>query len=287
VHITRRDFLRAAAATGLGTLVATGAAATGVSAPLIGARVKDIPWSRAATEIGPIQVTRLFYTVLPALFTRGGIPEGVRLIVSYKQPSAHTASYVESIPPGSDVQMAFHHEPEGPTDYPGAPAVAGPRFVAAFQTEQAAIAAANPTVPVAFIGGGYQYTGGKSSSRGIGGHFIPPTAHYFYLDTYQPTTIVPAAESPSIVNFLAELRAKGARFNGFAEYGRGQSTATMPIPESTVQARIQVFGLDDAWLRSLPDVRIWCYWYTIGSSGDQWRMADTASQAAWARIAAR
>ena len=97
--------------------------------------------------------------------------------------------------------------------------------------------------------------GRTSSSQGIGGHFIPPSADYFYMDSYQTSEIVPASQSPSVRHFISELDAKGRRFNGFGEYGRG--------------------------------VRIWSYWYTTDNSGGQWRMTDAASQDAWARVAAQ
>jgi hypothetical protein len=96
--------------------------------------------------------------------------------------------------------------------------------------------------------------GRTSSSQGIGGHFIPPSADYFYMDSYQTSEIVPASQSPSVRHFISELDAKGKRFNGFAstggEFGSGR-TGTRPI------------------------------------TGGQWRMTDAASQDACARVAAQ
>lgn len=129
--------------------------------------------------------------------------------------------------------------------------------------------------------------GRTSSSQGIGGHFIPPSADYFYLDSYQTSEIVPASQSPSVRHFISELDAKGKRFNGFGEYGRGVSTSWAPIKWTTIQARIKVFAEDSAWLRSRAGVRVWSYWYTTDNSGGQWRMTDAASQDAWARVAAQ
>ncbi|HLL08233.1 MAG TPA: hypothetical protein VK393_06200 [Nocardioidaceae bacterium] len=49
----------------------------------MGAKVREISWSRADYEIGPLRVTRRYYSgALPTEFTRAGIPSGVRIIVS-------------------------------------------------------------------------------------------------------------------------------------------------------------------------------------------------------------
>jgi hypothetical protein len=282
--MTRRQFLGATAAAGLGSVtIASGASAATLSSPLVGARVGDITWARANSEIGPLRVTRLYYPgALPARFTRSGIPEGVRLIVSYKNRSASTGSYVRSIPASARVEVCYHHEPEGThDDYWGDKTVAGPRFVSEFRAEQATISAANPAIPVVFIGGGYQYSGGAQNSRGIGGHFIPPTADFHYMDTYQTDTIIPASQTPSVRNFIAEVGRKGGRLNGFSEYARGVA----PLSSATIQARIKVFATDSAWLRSRPGIRAWCYWNTTDQDGRQWRLMDAASQDAWSRVA--
>jgi len=252
---------------------------------LAGARIKDISWAQAQTEVGPIKVTRLFYSgMLPTTFSRQGIPPGIRLIVSYKA-GGNTAAYLNSIPAGEDVQLCYHHEPEGTSgDYDGDPPTAGARFVAEFTAEYDIAKATKPGVAFVMIGGTYQYTGGTGSSRGIGGHFLPPVADQFFADTYQKggaDVIKPASQDISVLNFIREVEAKGRTFNGFTEYGRG----IVPVSDADVARRISVFAADNEWLRSRGGVNTWAYWYCPGAV-DQWRMLDAASQEAWRKVAA-
>jgi len=250
---------------------------------LVGARARDIPFETMEQEIGPVHATRVFYTRLPPAFDAAMFPRDVKVIVSYKQPSANTTAYVQSIPAGYTVEMAFHHEPEGPKDYPGPPSVAGPRFVRDFIAQADLIRSANPQMRVAFIAGAYQY---RAGGRGMGGYFIPTTADDYYLDSYQRVRIRPAAKDPEVQNFIAELGRKRLHFNGFAEYGRGAS-AVGPPGAAAAAARAAVIATDAAWLKSQPDVNLWIYWYTPGlGSGKQWRFTDQASLQAWRSQAA-
>ncbi len=261
----------------------TGSPSSGSTAKpkiLVGARARDITFAQMNSEIGPVRATRVFYTKLPASFDTTMFPRDVKVIVSYKDPSANTAAYVRSIPADANVEMAFHHEPEGLKDFPGPPNVAGPRFVKAFTTQAQLIRAANPKIRVAFIGGSYQYrpTGG----RGIGGFFIPSTADDYYLDSYQRIRIIPAAEDPRIQNFIAELTKKDLSFNGFTEYGRGLTPPGAPSSAAEAAARAKVIATDAAWLQAQPKVNLWIYWYTPAlASGAQWRFTDPASVKAW------
>jgi hypothetical protein len=182
---------------------------------------------------------------------------------------------VRSIPASARIEVCYYHEPEGTHDDNwGDKTVAGPRFVSEFRAEQATISAVNQAIPVVFIGGGYQYSGGAQSSRGIGGHFIPPTADYHYMDTHQTDTIIPASQTPSVRSFIAEVGRKGGPLNGFSDYARGVA----PLSSATIQARIKVFATDSAWLRSRPGIRAWCQWNTTDQDGRQWRLMDAASQ---------
>lgn len=240
---------------------------------LIGGRAADIPFSEMDRQIGPCKVTRFFYTGdLPTAFT-SKVPAGVRIIVSCKTLSAaRIQSYVASIPPGAPVELTFHHEPEA--DY-----TAGSQFVAEFDAFAAKVHAVRGDVPVAFIGGGYQY---RPGGAGADGSFIPTRADKHYLDTYQRTTLLPAAKDPHVQGFLAALKTKGKAFHGFTEYGRGVSTATAPLSAAALAARPALFAADKAYLLSIPTAEVWSYWFTTDlASGDQWRMADPASQAAW------
>lgn len=230
-------------------------------------------------QIGPIHATRLFYDKLPAKFAPGDVPADVKMVVSYRTPSADTAAYIRSIPATYHVEMAFHHEPEGPQDFPGAPAVVGPKFVKSFDTEASVIRAADPKMRVAFIGGGFQY---RPGGRGIGGYFIPTTADDYYFDSYQQTRIVAASKDVKLRNFIAELTRKHLAFNGFSEYGRGAIPAGGTPSTAAEAARVKVIALDAAWLETQPAVNLWIYWYTPAQqSGDQWRFSDPASQKAW------
>lgn len=245
---------------------------------LVGARSADTTFASMNSTIGPVRVTRAFYPgTLPAKFSQGAVPAGVKIIVSYKTPSANTALYVKSIPAGVNVEIAFHHEPEA--DYGTVASVAGATFVKAFNAEAKTIHAANRAMRVAFIGGGYQY---RTGGLGIGGYFIPPSADDFYLDSYQRTTIVPAQQDSHVQNFLKELAKRGHHFNGFTEYGRGVTPAGATPSSTQAAARAAVIKTDNAYLRSLPTVDVWAYWYTTDlASGDQWRFTDAASVKAW------
>lgn len=242
-----------------------------VRSPLVGYFVNDVPWAQAEADLGRGAVTRVFYGGLgtPARFTRNGIPDGVLLIVSVKS-TTNLESYVRSIPDNQSVQVAFHHEPEG--DYSGD----GARFVAEWQAARDIVKRANPAVPFVFIGGAYQYRSRKRA--GWSGTFIPQDADRYYLDTYQPLAVEPAAQDAGVMRFLERL--DGRPFHGFTEYGRG--TAGGPV---TPADRVAVFRADRDWLTGLPDVRVWSYWHTTDlKSGTQWRLLDPESQAAWRTI---
>jgi len=250
---------------------------------LVGAKAGDTTFSNMDAVIGQVKVTRTFYPgALPATFSARDITPGVKIIVSYKHPSANTALYVKSIPRGVNVEMVFHHEAEGPHDYPGDPSVAGPAFVKAFDAEAAVIHRANPKMRVAFVGGGYQYKGAPGGTRGLGGYFIPNGADDFYLDSYQRTTMVPAQQDPSLQNYIKELAKKGHQFNGYTEYGRGVIAPGTTSSPAVAAARANVIKVDAAYLKSLPNVDVWAYWFTTDLvNGDQWRFTDAASISAW------
>lgn len=253
---------------------------------LVGARAADMSFTSMNSLIGPVKVTRAFYSGgLPTKFSAGNVTPGVKIIVSYKAKSANTAAYVKSIPAGTNVSITYHHEPEGPTDYAGTAAVAGATFVKEFDAEAAVIHQANPLIRVAFIAGTYQYQGGASSSRGIGGHFIPKLADDFYGDSYQRTTLTPAQKDPRVQNYMKELAAKGKNFNGFTEYGRGVIASGGSYSQTVANARIAVMKADAIYLATLPNVDVWSYWYTTDiASGDQWRFTDTGSINTWLAI---
>ena len=253
---------------------------------LVGARSSDTSFVSMNTLIGPIAVTRAFYPgTLPATFNQGGVSNGVKIIVSYKTASANTAKYVKSIPASANVELVFHHEPEGAGDYSGVASVAGANFVRAFDAEAAIIHAANPRARIAFAAGGYQYQGGHGGSRGIGGSFIPSRADAYYLDSYQRTTIIPAQADPRVQNYIHELAKKGHKFNGFTEYGRGVIAKGSGFNQAVATARASVIRLDATYLATLPSVNVWTYWFTTDkASGDQWRFTDAASISAWRTV---
>lgn len=244
----------------------------------IGARVTDISWDQAANEIGPLKVTRLFYHALPGKYTRGSIPAGVKLIISFKDPSTNVANYVKSIPSSEDIELVFHHEAEN--DYAD-PAT----FVGDFNTAQGNIKNINPAIPVAFIAGGWQY--GAAARKGYSGAFIPPNADFYYMDSYQRKYLSPASIDPSVQRYMNLLADRGKEFNGFTEYGRGVVPFGGKLDPTVAAARIALFPVDAEYLQSLGTVRVWCYWYTIDGANpknktpDQWRMLDAPSQKAW------
>lgn len=253
---------------------------------LVGARVQDISWDQAVAEIGQPKVTRLFYRQLPKTYTRGVLPKGVLLIVSFKDPVTNVKSYVSSIPAGELVQMAFHHESEKDYGVDG-----GPKYLAEFATARSNVKAANPDMPVAKIAGGYQY--GSPKRNGWDGSYIPPNADRYYMDTYQRGPGLTAAEAtPSVQRYLKLLTDMGKDFNGFTEYGRGAIPFGQSLDPSIPAQREALFPIDAAWLLSLPAVQVWCYWYTTDGADpnnprpDQWRMLDERSQAAWRALQA-
>lgn len=252
---------------------------------LLGARVADIPWSQAVQEIGPPKVTRLFHHALPAKYSREGYPPGVRLIVSFKDPGMNVRAYAASIPAGEDVELCFHHEAEN--DYGSG---GGAAFLADFAAARAEVKAGNPDVPVVKIAGGYQY--GAPKRHGWDGSYLPPDADRYYMDSYQRgPTFTPAQRDTSVQRYLTLLAALGKPFNGFTEYGRGVVPFGGTLDPTTAIARRALFPIDATYLRSLPDVRVWCYWYTLDGANpknptpDQWRLTDPASQAAWRAVA--
>ncbi len=240
---------------------------------LVGVRSPE--YSEAKSKLSPIEVTRQYYDKLPSKY-RVKYPN-TRVIISFLNSSpANTAQFVRSIPAGAPVELVYHHEPEGThNDYPGPAAQAGAKFVNEFNA-QAQVIHANSNVPVAFIGGGFQY---RNGNRGIGGNFIPPTADYYYMDSYQQNAdLRPAAQDQSVTNFRAELSKKGKHFSGFSEYARGTASANPA-------ARVNVLNADNAWLRSI-GARVWVYWWAYSrQTGDNWKFTDSASMSAWKKIA--
>jgi hypothetical protein len=239
-------------------------------------------WKKGAHEIGNPRVTRLFYRQLPNSFSRQRVPEGVLLIVSYKQPTTNVASYVRSIPADEDVQLVFHHEAEA--DY-----ASGSAFVSQFNAQEQLAHSANPRIPFAFVGGGFGYRQGQP---GYDGSFIPPKADAYYLDSYQRgdgwSPLRPAEQDPTVQRFRSLLAAKGHQFNGFTEYGRGAVDRSHPLTRDLVHQRMHVFAADEKYLRSLPNVQVWAYWDTTDrASGTQWRLTDSKSQSAWRAIVNR
>jgi hypothetical protein len=233
----------------------------------MGARAADESFAAINAAIGPIRVTRVFYPrALPSRFTRGDIPGGVKLIVSYRQASPHTASYVKSIPAGADVEICYHHEPE--MDYPS-----GAQFVREFDAQEDLIHHLNPAIPVAFIAGSGQWASPEAAQA-----FIPPHANRYYLDSYQRRKIVPLNKDPKVQNYLAALKARHHGFDGLSEYGRGLTSIADP---KLAGERAAVIREDGGYLRSL-GVRVWVYWFTQSKgSGLRWRFNDPASVAAW------
>ncbi len=254
------------------------AQSTAVPAPLLGGfRVKDITWATADAQIGPGKVTREFYGTLPTTFSDFGLPLGVKIVVSYKTLTTNVAAYLRSIPAGRDVELAFHHEPEG--DY-----TTGAQFVSEFNGQEQVAHAAAPAVPFDYIGLSYHYMTGQDTS------WLPPAADRYYVDSYQRggtgySKIQPLPQTPQFVNFAASLKAAGHRFDGFTEYGRGVIPTGGVISVADVSARQQVYSTDRAYIDSTlrpatPHPFVWAYWYTSGSAG-QWRLLDGASQQAW------
>ncbi len=244
---------------------------------LVGARAADVSFSAMDATIGPVRVTRTFYTgTLPATFSRGTVTAGVKIIVSYKTPSANTASYVKSIPAGADVELCFHHEPEG--DY-----AHGADFVKAFDIEADVVHKANPAMHFDYIALGYAYQGGPTSSAGMDGSYVPDKSDFNYVDSYQRSAIQPAQTDPKVQNFIKALHAKGKKFNGFTEYGRGVVAPGASFNQSIATARAKIIAVDATYIKTLPDVNVWAYWYTTGSAG-QWRFTDSASIDAWKTV---
>jgi hypothetical protein len=247
---------------------------------VVGARSADLTFAQVNAAIGPVMVTRIFFSgALPATYTRQGIPAGVKLVISYKTPDTNVAAYAASIPAGEDVEICYHHEPEA--DY-----TAGSVFVAEFDRQAATIHAANPAIPVAYIAGMFQYRPGQ---HGYDGSYIPTKADRHYADSYLPTAalIVPAQSEPTLTRFRSLLAAAGKTWDGLTEYGRGVIRSGASFDQAVADARVQAIQADATWLPTTT-CRLWSYWYTTDlASGDQWRFTDSASISAWRAVANR
>lgn len=253
-----------------------GAAAKGATSTLqVGVRSKT--YDAAKATFNNLAITRQYYDQLPSRY-KVKYP-GEHVVISFlKSSAANTAAYVKSIPAGAPVELVYHHEPEGThSDYAGSPAQAGATFVSEFNA-QAAVIHANSKIPVAFIAGGYQYGNGR---RGAAGNFIPPSADYYYMDSYQQNSALkPATQDQTVSNYRALLAKRGKPFGGFTEYARGTTSAN---PAS----RVAVMQADNTWLRSI-GARVWVYWwYPSVQTGDNWQFKDSASIQAWNQILAQ
>ncbi len=247
-----------------------------VGATTLRVGVRTGAFDTAQATFKNIAATRQYYDQLPGRYRT--LFAGQRVVISFLRSSAaNTAAYVRSIPAGTPVELAYHHEPEGTHgDYAGTPAQAGARFVSEFNA-QAAVIHANSKIPVVFIAGGYQYGNGR---RGAAGNFIPPSADYYYMDSYQQNSaLAPATKDQTVVNYRALLAKRGKPFAGFTEYARGTTSANPAT-------RVAVMKADDLWLRSI-GARLWVYWwYPSVQTGDNWQFRDPASIQEWNSILA-
>ncbi len=269
----------AATASSSSTATKATAASTGLNTGgklLVGVRSKN--FEKANSTLGPIAVTRKYYSKLPAKYKQN-YPSNVTVIISYVTSSlTNTASYAKSIPSGAKVELVYHHEPEGNHgDYPGDPKTSGAKFVSEFDA-QAKVIHANSKVPVGFIAGGYQY---RNGGRGAQGYFIPTQADDYYMDSYaQNNALVPSSQNQTVKNYIALLKARGHSFAGFSEYARGTASANSA-------ARIKVLNADNTWLRSI-GAKIWVYWWAPSpQTGANWQFTDAATIAAWKKIASQ
>lgn len=251
------------------------AAVVAATTLLVGVRTGTFDTAKATFK--NIKATRQYYDQLPSTY-RTMFP-GERVVISFLHSSAaNTAAYVKSIPAGTPVELTYHHEPEGTHgDYPGTPAQAGATFVSEFNA-QASVIHANSKIPVVFIAGGYQYGNGR---RGAAGNFIPPSADYYYMDSYQQNSaLAPATKDQTVMNYRALLAKRGKPFAGFTEYARGTVSANPAT-------RVAVMKADDLWLRSI-GARLWVYWWFPSvQTGDNWQFRDAASIQAWNSILAQ
>lgn len=249
---------------------------------LVGARAKDstsgatvdlrAAFDRAATDLGPLQVTRVFTGALPAKHVPI-TPDGVVEIVSYKSATdAAMGSFVASMRPGT--LLAFHHEPEGPTDYPD-----GGAFLTAFAAEHARAHKAGTTLGM--ISGGYQW---RAGGRGADGSFLPPNADWYGIDTYRDGShetgygeIVPLAQVDEFQRWYAAVKDRGVPLL-VTEYGRG-TVGNGEVP-STPAKRAAAIAVDGPYL-ALLGFTAWCLWYSdYGPDGRSWRFTDADSLAA-------
>lgn len=238
---------------------------------LIGARAKDsssslagdlrAAFDRAQTRLGPLQVTRVFYTSLPTAHTRIS-PDGVLEIISFKS-GANLESFLGSLKQGE--MIAYHHEPEG--DY-----ATGADFVAEWDGYYDRAKKAQPAVQFGMIAGGYQY---RSAGKGYDGSFLPDRADWYSIDTYRDGStenafgaIVPLTDVAEFQRWYGLVKDRG-RPLAVTEYGRGTVGGTEVA--STPLKRRTILPSDIDWLRARgffafslwfsdygPDRRAWC-----------------------------
>jgi hypothetical protein len=86
--LTRREFVCATAAAGIGALAVPGrASAATLSSPLVGAKVREIS-GRARDSRSALRVTRRYYSAPPTEFTAQGSLFGPRFPSRYAEPLA-------------------------------------------------------------------------------------------------------------------------------------------------------------------------------------------------------
>lgn len=244
----------------------------------IGARNSTIGWSNFEQKFGPVACTRFFHTDLPAQQTRTysgiTIPSRVVMWVSFRDGTtdANLRSYLASMDPRT--VLIFHHEPEG--DY-----ASGSDFVSKFDHFANIVHNNSPGTWIVHAASGYNYGGSRPGTTGA---YIPDSADAYTIDSYQgrvsASDMEPLEQDDQFQKWLSLVGPKGKPI-GITEYGRGMEPST--ATEDT--KRIQLMQADHAYLKSLPNVATWQYWWAAKNADDDWTFDDPAGQQQWRDIA--
>lgn len=246
---------------------------------LIGARGKGpssqsltAAFAGAESNLGNLQVTRVFYGTLPAKHARISDP-GVLEIISYKGSggTANLTAFCRSLTAAGPAWLAKHHEPEGPTDYAD-----GAAFLADWQPDYDV--AHSLGVTFGMIAGGYQYR--ANGGNGFDGSYLPARADFYSIDTYRDGSadsgfgaIVTLDQVAEFQRWYTLVKDRGAPL-AVTEYGRG--TVGNGEVASTPQKRVAVLGPDVQWLRD-HGFAVFSLWYSnYGPDGRAWCPTDSA-----------
>ena len=245
----------------------------------------------ADQRMGPLTIRRSFDRSLPSDFgtsaAAGDTEAGVRSFVSWKPPGGdhrgaaagrydrRIAAWARTVPAGT-FATSFH-EPEND--------MTGPEFVAFQRHVYEVVKDANPGIRWGPVYMAYWWDPAEPA------HYVGDPAQWWPGDDHADFAGLdwygaepgPMTTSGSFLHWYAAMETTGLPLF-VTEYGQyATRTAEVPDPELE-RARVAAIEQDAAWIADHPRIRMWLYWQGTGRRGD-WRLHDTAAQAAWRDVA--